>query len=351
MAKTIAEIAEETGYSRTTITMVLSGRANEYRISERAQNAINAYVAEHGYTINQTARSLKTRQSQTVGFVAPDIANAFFARVMAHLEEFCRAEGLVLVTTSSAEDPEVEARALSSLVARGVDGLVLAPCTPRPREAARKRAKATPLVLIDRAWPGDAAPAIASNHEENARLLTEGIVAAGVEDIAFLCGHPDNPSIGARVTGFYGAGKASGIDERKLRVLTARHDSVAAGESMMEGLLAADNLPPAILCSSLLVLEGALRRLKRERGNVPADLIVGTFDYDGFLELLPNPVIVVRQDEEALARAAFDALRRQMKEGKAEKQAEKADPPPRKVIAADLMRLGTWNLPHPDEAV
>nr|WP_272212446.1 LacI family DNA-binding transcriptional regulator [Marinicella sp. W31]MDC2878361.1 LacI family DNA-binding transcriptional regulator [Marinicella sp. W31] len=144
MAKTISEIAAETGYSRTTITMVLSGRASEYRISERTQKIIGEYVAEHGYTINQTARNLKTRRSHTVGFVAPEIANPFFARFMAHLEACCRAEGLVLITTSSGEDPAVERRALQSLLERGVDALVLAPCAPRPAVSAKSATHARP---------------------------------------------------------------------------------------------------------------------------------------------------------------------------------------------------------------
>ncbi|WP_176084034.1 LacI family DNA-binding transcriptional regulator [Martelella sp. HB161492] len=334
MAKTISEIAEDTGYSRTTITMVLSGRATEYRISERAQNIINAYVAEHGYTINQTARNLKTKRSHTVGFIAPDIANAFFARIMAHLEAHCRAEGLVLITTSSLEDPEVEARALNSLLARGVDGLVMAPCAPRQPEQNRKRGKNTPLVLIDRAYPDDHVPVISSNHEASARRITREIIDSGARQIAFLCGHPENPSIQDRVIGFYGAGGEAGLGRDHLRVLTARDDSVSAGRQMMKTLFGDAAEPPsAILCSSLLVLEGALQFFKSEHGGIPAELIIGTFDYDGLLDFIPNTVLVVKQDEEALAEAAFQVLLKQIN---GRKDPETA----RSILETSLVRLG-----------
>ncbi|WP_319517601.1 substrate-binding domain-containing protein [uncultured Martelella sp.] len=305
MAKTISEIAEETGYSRTTITMVLSGRASEYRISTRTQKIIRDYVDEHGYTINQTARNLKTQRSHTIGFVAPEIANPFFARFMAHLEACCRSEGLVLITTSSGEDPLVEARALQSLLERGVDALVLAPCAPRPAVSAKKRSRQTPMVVIDRHYPGDNTQVIASDHRENARLLTAAVMSAGASDMVFFCGHPENPAIVARIAGF----RAAAGEGENARLLTAADDSVAAGKAMMQTLLEAGGaLPSALLCSSLLVLEGALQHFRRTRSVVPPDMIIATFDYDGFLELLPNTVIVIRQDEEALARAAFQAL-------------------------------------------
>ena len=309
MSKTISEIAEATGYSRTTVTMVLSGRASEYRISGRAQKLIQAYVEQHGYTINQTARNLKTRRSHTVGFIAPDIANPFFARIMAHLEALCREEGLVLVTTSSLEDPETERRAMKSLLSRGVDGVVLAPCGPQPQETIRKSGKVTPVVLIDRRYCGDRAPIIASDHETAAYHLTRAVSDTG--NIAFLCGHPANPSIQERIAGFRRAAAEAGLSGTAARILTDTEDSMAAGAAMMSGLLE-DGCPAAIVCSSLLVLEGALQQMKRALGTIPDDLVVATFDYDGLLEFLPNRVFVVQQDEAALARAAFDLLQRQI---------------------------------------
>nr|WP_272214229.1 substrate-binding domain-containing protein [Marinicella sp. W31]MDC2878363.1 substrate-binding domain-containing protein [Marinicella sp. W31] len=117
------------------------------------------------------------------------------------------------------------------------------------------------------------------------------------------------------------------------RVMTAADDNVAAGETMMRTLLHEGGaLPSALLCSSLLVLEGALQCLKRERSAVPPGMIIGTFDYDGFLELLPNTVIVIRQNEEALARAAFHSITAQIR-------GEVAAGEPRTVVDAELVYL------------
>ncbi|SNY92722.1 transcriptional regulator, LacI family [Cohaesibacter sp. ES.047] len=314
MPKTISEIAAATGYSRTTITLVLKGQAKTYRISDQAQKTIEQYVADHGgYTINQTARNLKMKRSYTVGFVVPDLANTFFANLIAYLEVMCRAEDLVLITTSSGEDPDLELKAINSMLGRGVDGLIIAPCSQKSFTAGLKRAKKTPLVAIDRYYPDVSAPFISSNHSESARMITKRIAEHGCSRIALLCGHPENPSIEYRIAGFRETAREAGLSDEDAVVLSVSDDSIEAGKEL-GAMLLADNqeLPPAILCSSLLVLEGVLDQLKSQLGQVPSDLVIGTFDYDGLLEFLPNLVFAIKQNEEGLAQSIFAQLKSQM---------------------------------------
>jgi len=312
MAKTIDEISKDTGFSRTTITMVLNGRAERYRISAKTRGIIEDYVALHGCVINHTARSLKLRRSDVIGFVAPDLANAFFARLMAALEVFCGENGLVLVTTSTHEDPETEKRALENLAARGVDGVILAPCGATGPKTPLLGRRKTPLVIIDRARGGGAVPIVTTDHEGAALIVARDMMAAA-GSLAFLCGQEDNPSIQDRIRGFRAAAAERGLSEGEAPVATAPKDSADAGRALMEALSKRLGRPPrAFLCSSLLVLEGALRQLKASLGSIPGDMLIGTFDWHGLLDALPNPVWAMRQDEVALARAAFDRLRERM---------------------------------------
>ncbi|MCS6758639.1 MAG: LacI family transcriptional regulator [Candidatus Devosia euplotis] len=154
MPKTIKEIAQDTGYSRTTVTLVINGKVDECRISPKARAVIENYIAEHGCRYNQAARSLKLARSNTIALIVPDISNAFFAWVTAELERLCRAKEFVLVTTSSGENPMVERIALESFVARGIDGIVLTPSEPRRPPTGSGKA-GPPVVLIDRHFEGD----------------------------------------------------------------------------------------------------------------------------------------------------------------------------------------------------
>nr|WP_321462996.1 substrate-binding domain-containing protein [uncultured Cohaesibacter sp.] len=298
--------------------MVLKGRAEKYRISNQAQQAILDYVEENGgYTINQTARSLKTNKSHTIGFVVPDLSNAFFAHLIAYLEDLCRSEDLVLISTSSTEDPRLEIIAIQRMLARGVDGLIIAPCSSESLKEGIKSLPDIPLVAVDRHYPSLNVPLISSDHRQSASMLTRKIVEKGCSRIAFLCGHPENPSIADRIHSFGAITREAGMSEEDAYILSAPSDSIAAGKELATELMEkSDNLPSAILCSSLLILEGALQQIKIRNGKFPADLVIGTFDYDGLLELLPNYVFAIQQDEERLAQSVFAILQAQMKQKK-----------------------------------
>ena len=307
MSKSADEIARETGFSITTVRLVINGQSEKYRISAKTQKVIEDYIAIHGYSVNHAARSLKLRRSDTIGFVVPDLANAFFARLMASLEVLCRERDLLLLTVSSHDDPELESRAVANLLARGVDGLVIAPCQPvLPRLENRARA---PIVIFDRDYGSASYPTVVSDNVQGAQEMTRRMLAEVQTPFAFLCGHADSPSIQDRISGFKAACSAFGIADSAALVRLDAEDSTAAGRRLMDALLGA---PPASLsafmCSSLLVLEGALQELKARTGRIDPRIMIGTFDDHTMLDLLPNRVVSIRQNEAALASRIFSRL-------------------------------------------
>ena len=307
MSKTADEIARETGFSITTVRLVINGQSNKYRISAKTQKIIEDFIAIHGYSVNHAARSLKLRRSDTIGFVVPDLANAFFARLMASLEMLCRQRNLLLLTVSSHDDPELENRAVANLLARGVDGLVIAPCqsTPQPLE---NRAR-TPIVMFDRDYAQALYPTVVSDNVQGAQEMTRRMLQEAPTPFSFLCGHGDSPSIQDRIRGFDSACAAHGIVDCARLVRLDSEDSTAAGRRLMDSLI--DTLggpPPAFMCSSLLVLEGALQQLKARAGRIDPNILIGTFDDHTMLDLLPNRVVSIRQNEAALASRIFARL-------------------------------------------
>ena len=328
MSKTADEIARETGFSITTVRLVINGQSDKYRISAKTQKVIEDYIAIHGYSVNHAARSLKLRRSDTIGFVVPDLANAFFARLMASLEVLCRERDLLLLTVSSHDDPELEKRAVANLLARGVDGLVIAPCQPvLPRLENRARA---PIVMFDRDYGSALYPTVVSDNVQGAQEMTRRMLAEVQKPFAFLCGHADSPSIQDRISGFKAACAAFGVGDSDTLVRLDAEDSTAAGRRLMAALLAGDQAsPPAFMCSSLLVLEGALQQLKASAGRIDPQIMIGTFDDHTMLDLLPNRVVSIRQNEAALAARIFAQL--------IEPAGQTKRPPARDVVPGELI--------------
>lgn len=309
MSKSAEEIARETGFSVTTVRLVIYGQAEKYRISARTRQTIEDYIAIHGYSLNHAARSLKLNRTDTIGFVVPDLANAFFARVIAALEVLCRKRNLLLLTVASHEDPELENRAIASLLARGVDGLVLAPCQPTPPAQLRRKKSRAAIVMFDRDYGAGVYPTVLSDNYRGGVELTRTMLGAAQAPCHFLCGHAESPSIADRIRGFSAACTEAGIDGSERLIHRDADDSIAAGRTMMVALI--DELqapPPAFMCSSLLVLEGALQQIKAQIGRIDREIVIGTFDEHTMLDLLPNRVVSVKQDEAALAKRLFARL-------------------------------------------
>ena len=306
--RTIEEIAAEIGVSVSTVRLVIIGQAERYRISARTRQAVEAYVAKHGYIVDHAGRSLKLRRSDAVGCIVPDLANAHFARLIAQLEEHCRSRGLVLLAASTHERPERERQTISGLLARGVDGIIIAPCEqPDPARFVRRRQRSVATVVIDRAFPETLFPTVVGDNEAGARQLTERIMAESGGDVFFLCARPGMPSIAARIRGFTDAFGAAGANERLLT--DPEDDSASSGRKLMGDLLARlDGPPKSFISSSLLILEGAIQACVDRFGRVPTDIVLGTFDHHPLMELSSNRVLSVRQDTLRIADVAFTCL-------------------------------------------
>ena len=92
------------------------------------------------------------------------------------------------------EDPALEASEIDSLLARQVDGLIIASSQPSRRLSVFKKieARKTPYVLIDRPIAGVEACFVGVDNQAIGRLATEHLIAKGCHRI----GHLRGPELG-----------------------------------------------------------------------------------------------------------------------------------------------------------
>ena len=64
---TISDVAGVAGVSISTVSFVLNGQAEKFRISRETQARVKAAVAQTGYVPNAAARSLVQRRRTVVG--------------------------------------------------------------------------------------------------------------------------------------------------------------------------------------------------------------------------------------------------------------------------------------------
>src|SRR3954453_11885621 len=145
---TITQVAAEAGVSTATAGRVLGGYGcASDDVSARVRDA----AKKLGYKPNTLARSLATGRSQTIGVVAADIDNAFYARVLRGIGDVARSQGFGVILTNSDENLEREQEAVQLLLEKRVDGLILAPCEVQGSAHLHSLiAGGCPMVQIDR---------------------------------------------------------------------------------------------------------------------------------------------------------------------------------------------------------
>ena len=75
---TLDNIADQIGVSSSTVSRVLTGQSKKYRISDRTTEIVQQTARKLGYVPDQLARGLRTKRTNTMGLIIPDISNPFF---------------------------------------------------------------------------------------------------------------------------------------------------------------------------------------------------------------------------------------------------------------------------------
>lgn len=307
MAKSIDEIAKMAGVSVTSVRLVINGQDKKYRISEKTRDRIQSIIDEHGYFINQTARSLKLRKTQTLGLVVPRLTNPFFSMLMEQLEARCRAAGYQIITVCSRDEENLEAEITGNLIYRDVDGLFVTSSQYDRQVDLLKNCNNKPVVFLDRDFGVPDICVATTDNLEGGRML--GRKLAGILEgrkLYFLGGDSWLPTIEGRIKGLVEGLKEEGYTLPDENIWVDGFIKREHGYEMMERLCKELNGPPeAIVTCALPALEGGLEYIKKTYGAIPQDMVVASFDDHAMLEFLPNRVLSVRQNAPVLAEEAF----------------------------------------------
>ena len=125
---TIKDIAELAGVSKATASLVLNGRrGKELRVVQETRERVLAIAREQHYQPSIHARSLRDNRSHTIG--PGGAGDHQLRRGLSHeLEMLCREAGVQLLISCTDENPGQESMVVNNMIARQVDGLIVASC-------------------------------------------------------------------------------------------------------------------------------------------------------------------------------------------------------------------------------
>lgn len=309
---TLQSIAERCGVSVTTISRVLSGQAERYRISKETEEAVRKMAKEANFVPNQIARGLRLKRTHTIGLVVPEISNPFFASIAHQVNTGTRTAGYSLMVCGTDDDIQLEKQSLKLLRSRSVEGIVLCPVGQSSDHLKDFVGGNLPLVLVDRYFPDLPLPYVGSDNVAGARQATELLISNGHRRIACLQGLRGTSPNELRIQGYKEALK---------RHYIPIDDALIAGDNFSEQsgyiesklLLATRPDVRAIFALSNLNALGAIRALTEEKRRIPEDVSIISFDDPPYAAYLATPMTTVAQMHSEMGTVALKLLFDQIK--------------------------------------
>lgn len=292
MPTTMMDIARDLKVSVVTVSKVLR---NQGRISDATRKRVLRHAKKLNYQMNWVARSLVTRRTYTIGLLLPEFAHPFFAEVARAVAQTVRPNGYHVVISSFEEDPELEASEVDCLLARQVDGLIIASAQPTRGLTMFKRVqeRKTPYVLIDRPICGLRACFVGVDNHAIGRLATEHLIARGCARIAHLRG----PGVGIaaeRLEGYRCALTRAGLHPQPGYIVDGGHGD-ASGYEGMQTLLKTQPPPDGVFCYNDPVAIGAMKAILEAGLKLPGDIAVVGAGNVQYCDVLAVPLTTVDQ--------------------------------------------------------
>jgi LacI family transcriptional regulator len=272
---TVDDVARHAGVSTATVSRCL----NEPTIvrEETRQRVMDA-VRALGYAPNFGARSLVLHRTNIMGAVIPTMDNAIFARGLQALEERLAENGVTLIVSTSNYSPEKELSQIKTLLARGVDGLMLIGEARDPGVYDLLYQRKIPFVLAW-TWKRDSKHlCVGFNNEEAGAMVAREVMGCGHKRLSMIAGVTEgNDRAADRLKGVRRAAREAGVPLAPNMVVEAEY-TFKAGEVAFLELMRRTPRPTAVICGNDVLAVGALAGAHQLGLRVPADVSIVGFD-------------------------------------------------------------------------
>jgi len=325
---TLADVAEVAGTTVPTVSKVLRGRTD---VSEQTRTRVMRVVAELGYR-GRSGRGTVARGGQQglVDLVLSGVEGTWANRALSGVERAAAAAGVDIVV-SVARPPDQSW--LTRLLARNLQGAVLAVVDATDEQLATLAAAQVPVVLLDPVTqPPASVASVGASNWSGGRAAAEHLIGLGHRDLAVLGGRRRHLYSQARIDGFRSAVVEAGLELPDHRVVHTDWRRTSAAEHATE-LLRERGRPTAIFACADTMAVGVYDAADALGLRIPDDVAVVGFDDLPEGQWLRPALTTVHQPIAEMGGAALRMLLRI--------SADPPSDPPREELATRLVVRGS----------
>jgi len=271
---TILDVAREAKVSISTVSHVI----NRSRfVSEETRGRVVHAVAALNYQPNAVARSLRTKRTQMIALVIPDITNPYFPEVARGVQDAAEENNYAVVLCNTDRTLSQEVRLLKTLRQQRVEGIILNPSEVTRVDLQMLREAGISVVLIGSQIDDPEFDLVMVDNVEGVYDAVEHLIALGHCRIG-LVGGPRTTSSGLQR--FQGYVRALNAHEIPIEddLITECAFTYDGGRECMKRLLALKPPTTAVFAANDVMALGALIAIEDAGLKVPDHVSLVGFD-------------------------------------------------------------------------
>jgi LacI family transcriptional regulator len=266
-------LAEYLSLSPATVSLVMNNAPGASAISPNTRHRVLEAAKRLDYRPNPIARSLRTRQTFTVGVIVPEFSEGYFTMLMNGIEEHLLQSGYLHYVVSHQGKRDLIDEYPRLLTKRAVDGFLLVNTSlneevsvPVVSISGHKKLKGNTNIMLD--------------HDRGALLALKHLYDLGHRRIAFMKGQRQASDSDSRWEGIMAMAKRVGLTiyPELCIYLEANSWSPELGYPIIRDLLARTRDFTAIFCFNDIAAIGAIRAIADAGLRCPDDISVIGFD-------------------------------------------------------------------------
>ena len=302
---TIEDVAQLAGVSIATVSRALNEPG---KVADSTRRKVIEAVAQTGYTTNAMARNLRTRRSNMILILAPDVGDPNFSNILVGLETEASKRGYGVLIGNTRHDPTRETDYLRFISSNQTDGIVLLTGhLPFGLAQEHPAARLPPMVAVNEPIANAAIPFVGVDNVEAARVATDHLISQGHRDIAFIGQSTGRTVAKLRETGFRIAMQAAGLPVEPSFVLEA-DGTTESGRAATERMCVRDRLPSAFFCVNDATALGVIIALTARGYDLPRDFSIMGFDDISFASFVTPSLTTMKQPRLRIGEASMDLL-------------------------------------------
>ncbi len=284
---TIYDLAAKLKVSVATVSRALR---DDPVVSLKTRKKVFALAEQYGYQANHFARSLRNKQTHTIGVIVPRLNSYFMATVIAGIEQAANQAGYNLLISQSSESPEKEKAIVNTMFHNRVDGLLvsLAYQNGSLEHLAKFTKKNIPVVFFDRAQGADQYTSVQINNRQAGYEATRHLLSRGKRNIFHITVSTMHSLYRQRYEGYVQALREFGLAPDPDLIFLSDL-SQESGFEAARHILSMSKRPDGIFVANDNCAVGCLVSLQQKGIRIPEDIAVVGFNDDPVCKIVsPN---------------------------------------------------------------